>query len=383
MTCQSTMISSQFFSLTSLALIANLSLTGSFSRMYVSHPGLLGLSSSFSRNINLYNFKSHFSSAPLIYGTFNTVLLSNVHVSNSLQPVNINKETIGEPADYYQSKVTITNSVFEGCFIEGDEHHGGAIEFESCLVKINKCVFDYCFASHGGAIYANDTTIEIKNTNFTSNSAIYYGGALLMVNSKFTITGGFSRLNSALFHACFDIHECNGTIDAHHLLNNTADDDCAGISIRESTVDLHNMYFIHNHANMIPGAIQIEEGDRDDAATKVRITRCFFISNEAQEEPINIQFYGQFVEGTVERCVFDAPLKEAIFESFDPKVKITNCRYSVKISNPFKNLIEDHLNIIEYSKSLEHTKSDYLATILILAIPTYIGIVFFILLKTK
>ena len=376
------MISSNIFSLTSLLLAANLTFSGTFSNMYSANPCFLGMKSTISNSINLHNFKSFYNSAPLLKGTFSHVTLSNVHVSNSMQAVNINNEFIENSLDYYMCRVTITKSVFDNCFIEGDEHHGGAIEFESCQVVISESQFIYCFASHGGAIYANYSKINIYNTNFTSNSAVNFAGAMLLVKCNFTISGGLSWLNSAFYHAVLDIHESSGHISSHHLYNNTAYDDCAGINIHESNVTLSSMFFVHNHAAILPGALQIEEGDYEDSKTQVTVNSCTFVSNEAEDEPINIQVIGR-VEGSISNCVFDVHPEEAVFVWESPNFKVTNNRMSIHTKIPFSSIINNHMNIIDYEMELDHSRSDKIAIFLVFGIPAYLAVIFLCLVKIK
>lgn len=299
-----------------------------------------------------------------------------------VQAVNYNKETFTDPSDFFDNRVTIISCKFLNCFSDEimEGHYGGAIYFIYCNSKITDSLFDNCAASQGGAIYSDNTQIAIKGTNFTNNQALEAGGAVVLYQcTDFKITDGFSMYNDAMYHGCFDIHESNGTVLSHKFISNTAKIDCAAVSVYESQAIIENCYFIQNEAEFYPGALQVEEGE-GVMQTSCEVRNCFFLENEAGGEPISVHLTGN-VTGSFTDCVFDVDIKEAVLEFKSPNFKFVRIKVDPKMRNPFESIPQNKQEIIEYSQTFDHSKSDYVATLFIVIIPIYVGIVFFLLIK--
>lgn len=99
------------------------------------------------------------------------------------------------------SNLTASDNYFEW----DQDPHGGAMQTDNSNITIEQCLFLnnilYSFNSStdswGGAVYANNTRLNVTHSNFTGNSAAEAGGAISATNTLVQITYSLFSNNSA------------------------------------------------------------------------------------------------------------------------------------------------------------------------------------------
>ena len=100
------------------------------------------------------------------------------------------------------TSISITSTTFEDC--QSVDDAGGAIYAFSSDLDVENCVFNNCLANFAGAICSLNSNMTVTNTNFTNNLARYEGGAIYKmygssVISKSNFTGNAALNGGALF----------------------------------------------------------------------------------------------------------------------------------------------------------------------------------------
>lgn len=80
--------------------------------------------------------------------------------------------------------ITIADALSTG---EGSE--GGGIRIRYRTARISNCVFTHCLASSGGAIYAEQTALSVKDSHFDSSDAFSLGRVLFAHQSSIVFSG--------------------------------------------------------------------------------------------------------------------------------------------------------------------------------------------------
>lgn len=232
------------------------------------------------------------------------------------------KELFGGALLISFSHTTIDQSTFDG----NEAVYGGAIFAElNSSVVINDCTFhdngavreatdigSEC-SGGGGAMFVNNSRVEIYNSTFTNNylsgnlGCNSSGGALIAMNSEISIeetdfihnkvTGGkgsggaiyvsnstlltisvcnFSE-NKAHIAGVMYIHSSNATINQSQISRNVGHDWTGAISITENShASFNNCSFTDNTARTLGGALYI-------SSSPVTINSCQFKNNNVEE----------------------------------------------------------------------------------------------------
>lgn len=218
------------------------------------------------------------------------------------------------------SSVVIDESWFEGNAAE----YGGAIFAElSSNIAINNCTFYHNWvvglSSHGGtetagggAIFINQSRIDISNTIFKENTPLAYlgsnggvpfahqseisysgsdftnnrlmndtnemGGVIYASQSSLNLSGDcIFSLNGAHAAGVMHLHSSNASIHQCHFNNNTGYDWAGVASISEgSTVDFVNCSFVSNTAGTLGGSLYI-------TSSRVTLEKIDFVDNSVEE----------------------------------------------------------------------------------------------------
>ena len=149
------------------------------------------------------------------------------------------------------SDLIISDSIFDSV---SSESNGGAIFVDSFAggsvfrseVNIKNTVFNKCNSHFGGAILQLDGNLIISNTNFTSNSAYFGGGAIytsyaavVIQNSKFVSNTLIS--DGACGGACY-FDEDSATLERNSFENNNGSEGSA-IFAYDNELTLNGNYF--------------------------------------------------------------------------------------------------------------------------------------------
>ena len=150
----------------------------------------------------------------------------------------------------------ISNLIINNCEFDNvsSQNNGGAIFTDSfgdgsvfrSDVNINNTSFNNCFSDFGGVILQLDGNLVINNTNFTSNTANYEGGAIYTSYTDVEIFNSKFKSNSLLDDisyggACY-FDEGQVLLKGNDFVNNTASE---GLSIYgyDTTLSLIGNYF--------------------------------------------------------------------------------------------------------------------------------------------
>ena len=144
----------------------------------------------------------------------------------------------------------------------------------------------FCFNNGGGALCTVYAFLKVNNSHFVNNSCHNWkGGAIAMASSSFEVSHTMFSSNYALGGSSLYVDGSNGTIDACHLVNNTAV--CGALNTYNTQLYVTNSVFQDNIANDSDsnivdcqrgsgGAINIEGGVKN-----VLVSNCTFSNNSA------------------------------------------------------------------------------------------------------
>ena len=181
------------------------------------------------------------------------------------------------------AKLTLIGLCLTNAFIEGeDAGNGGAIINEGGqLTLINSTIKDSYGNYYGGGIYNNLGRVNIINSNFINNSAIQYGGALYslgVTNIEKSLfqenfitaekgvggaiaTGGTININNTDFHRNYAIYSAgallslgDATINNCNFINQTTQYTGGAIS-NHGNMFINNSHFFGGEARFYAGAI--------------------------------------------------------------------------------------------------------------------------------
>ncbi|GAM29342.1 hypothetical protein SAMD00019534_125180 [Acytostelium subglobosum LB1] len=87
---------------------------------------------------------------------------------------------------------------------------GGAIQLQNSQAMIVNCSFNANFATQGGAIYSNDSTLHVYSSLFTNNVAIQYGPIIYSLGSTVSINGdNNSMVNNSFYQGVVGFIDCS------------------------------------------------------------------------------------------------------------------------------------------------------------------------------
>jgi hypothetical protein len=185
--------------------------------------------------------------SPLILFQTKAQIINSTFVSNKGGSVRANTRLHFQGTIPGSVSAYITNNV------------GGAIFAKHCEIKVVQSVFENNGADFGGSIFAEYSTIDVRNhTVFMNNNATSYGGSICIYSS-------------------------NMTIEESKFFGNTADEYGGALASYNSTTGIKSTTFRSNKANQHGGVLYI-----DNSTTK--ISDCDFFHNSA---PIGAIIYAQ------------------------------------------------------------------------------------------
>ena len=138
--------------------------------------------------------------------------------------------------------------------------YGGAIHAENSTVEIINCSFVHTTARYGGAIYGENTNISIKDSTFWECYTGSGTGGALWVYS------GFTSLFNCTFNNCYvpksgsggAVCLYNGVVSYCNFINNSVKGD--GGALEAYNVNISYCNFTGNHASSKGGAVSLSKG---------------------------------------------------------------------------------------------------------------------------
>ena len=271
--------------------------------------------------MNLHLKDSHFSN----------FLHSPIHLSLKHKLVENKRLTKRVKTD--KGILVVNRCVFENC---STSNKGGAVFAEHCdVVQLTNCVFATNSGRYSGAVAIQDAKeveisrtcvvnnaaefiggmycdgkaenkvqfCSIRDTNFSSNTANKWTGAIRIDHGSFSISACvFSSNTAQTCGACFDFswEPSQSTIHTTQFLNNSAYSRggafCAFHMMHHSTFD--SCVFYGNRCNSSGNSIHIESTD-----SEVRLTSCVFEKEQTQELAMRFDGSHFVVDNT---CIFSA-----------------------------------------------------------------------------
>jgi len=144
--------------------------------------------------------------------------------------------------------ISISNSIFEQNIAD---NNGGAIYLNNSDIELLNSTFENNSSGNkGGAIYASNSTIDVYNNVFNQNEAITYGGSLYLENLNLsiihnnTITNNFVSNNYSSGGGIY----CSGTnaeITNNEIAYNQAFYEGGGVSL----IGSNNIFFAYNEVH--------------------------------------------------------------------------------------------------------------------------------------
>ena len=179
----------------------------------------------------------------------------------------------------------IINSTFTHCSEITTFGYGGTILVTQSSFNLTNCTFISNSALYAGALVIINSFFSIINSTFADNSADYEDGSIYVAASSFSILSSIFTNNRAGLHGgVFFISECLFNITACNFTNNRAVNGSGGMAtIINSSFNIAHSTFTNNSAQ-IGGTIVTER-------CSVGITACTFTSNNH-----NATHYGGVME---------------------------------------------------------------------------------------
>ena len=198
-------------------------------------------------------------------------LYSNIEIEKCT--IKGNTGVIGVLIQAYRSSI-----ILSGCsFIKNVVVSTGAtILIEQSSLSLNgipRNIFTLNSAPYGGVLSCENSTISLTGYNrFTKNSAIYYGGAFYLGNSRVVISG--ITLNRAMHGGAV----ASLNIDFQYTNENLHEE-----AHRNKSTISQQLYFIANTAEITGGAMLVSNDNEQWFHTKMLISSGQFLNNSAGE----------------------------------------------------------------------------------------------------
>ncbi|MCK4823673.1 T9SS type A sorting domain-containing protein [bacterium] len=179
-------------------------------------------------------------------------------------------------------------SIFEDCFFENNQslENGGAIEYsDSGNLIILNCIFENNFSEYrGGAIYLETPEVSIQNSSFENNSTgeelgFSKGGAIYIKDADQYLLNVDFQYNESLVAGALYSDNSSMDIEACTFQNNMSQAGGGAFVCHNSGVmDIENCLFENNHANGSGGAIAFLEG------MQAQLLNCTITDNTSESE---------------------------------------------------------------------------------------------------
>jgi predicted outer membrane repeat protein len=184
---------------------------------------------------------------------------SFIDVIGDLTILNIGGTVVFDNASYHiyieDATLTVDNIHFTGAI------DYGAIYAEDSVVNISNSRFYNNYSAYeGGAIYADHSTVTITNSVFDSNQADDYGGAIYQSGGEMTIIGCHFENNESMtdYGGAIYVESGDLTVENSSFEGNYASDDSGGaIGAYDSNAWIMSSHFYDNYA-YYGGAIEFD-----------------------------------------------------------------------------------------------------------------------------
>ena len=220
------------------------------------------------------------SGAALAWIDVSNIKIENYHFINNTAAYSGGAILVNENSD----NCIIFDCIFDGNYLTNtsEHHNGGAIDCRASNATINLSIFKNNIAYDGGAIYFGSGSGNSKmiNSNFTDNYAYGNGGAVGLKGSAVNITNTRYYNNTAVFHGGAVYVGGTGTTNVIYyseFTDNTAGDHGGAINWVASAGDIILSNFTRNSA-IYGGAIYL-----NGISSNSRIANVIFNSNSASK----------------------------------------------------------------------------------------------------
>ncbi|NQS97548.1 MAG: right-handed parallel beta-helix repeat-containing protein [candidate division Zixibacteria bacterium] len=181
------------------------------------------------------------------------------------------------------------------CYIS--EAFGTGIDCYSSTLNLENCTIVECSGTYGGALYGNNSILNIDDCLVKNNVAAQRGGGLYCTNnSQLTITGSTFKADSAnmgggicVWNSKWQIDGC--IIDSNYAFNNLSGNSGKGGGIYtfsgDSTSYIRNCRISNNSARGNYNQYSAIAGGLYCGTYKTTIQRCLFANNSSLEASYN------------------------------------------------------------------------------------------------
>jgi len=180
------------------------------------------------------------------------------------------------------------NSIFEDCFFENNQSFetGGAIEYrDSGYLSLLNCIFENNFSEYsGGAIYLETPEVSIQNSSFENNSTgeefgFSKGGAIYIKDADQDLLNVDFLYNESLIAGAIYSDNSSMDIESCTFKNNMSQGGGGAFVCHNSgAMDIENCLFENNHANGSGGAIAFLED------IHAQLVNCSILDNTSESD---------------------------------------------------------------------------------------------------
>ena len=346
------------------------------------HPLFLSTEQNMFSTLNLHKTRFVRSFAPITEGYFKSLNVNNCVFSDSVQPMKLlGKGALGST---YSKNVTsrrvITNFLttisftrFIRCGSElQNEKQGGAIFASQVQLTIAKCLFDFCTADYGGAVFTNSSSIEMKYTHFSSCTGLIKGGAVYSNNTDLkmdmcVIANCNSDIGGALHVEGFSkLVLTNGSI-----FNNIGSQFSSALRVEKSACTMFRVFFTNNKcSNNNAEAAAVEFYN-----SSLEMEEVSFAGNTNNEKSAHFIFVDSNELKMKHCCIPKDYTMPPFLESFRNN---TEYLYSIEKCPSLDNEIEEATETTEFAYTIKNSTNQtsfVIATAGIVLIPIVIMII--------
>ena len=176
-------------------------------------------------------------------------------------------------------RLNITSSVFKNNLVLNTG--GNLYAQSSSFVTITNCSFfgNVAKTGYGGAILvALESTLRVSNSIFAQNTAGFRGGGAIAIPDSAYVLLDNCSLSDNIFGAILVERGSSLRVRNSKMYNHSSADIGGVIFVNMAMVHLANVHFEGNYAHLGGGTIFAQRNSR------VTITDCFFIHNEAYQQ---------------------------------------------------------------------------------------------------
>ncbi len=152
----------------------------------------------------------------------------------------------------------------------GSSSQGGGAIWTNVPLTLNSVQLRYNVANDGGAIAAEFSTLDIRSSFLSSNTAVNNGGALSVSDSQVIINNGYFTGNNAANGGCLDISGGSLTISESSLSGSRVTGSGGCLRSSGSTVSISDTQVSYHETEGSGGAILSQGGSVTLTATRLR-----------------------------------------------------------------------------------------------------------------